>query len=203
MNLRMIKRIFTLMLILCAGMGLAGSVHAAAAKGEFGIKGIGASDCATAVREYKGGTPNAMMYGGWLYGYMTALNQSTPDTFDLATWQDLNTLSNFLIEYCSKNPNMSFAQAVFNMANALKPMRLKTMSQPIRFRKNDKDFVLYGEVITRMGRALAAKGLYKANATDKPVFTEEMSRALAQFQTRNKLPATGEPDQFTLFRLFN
>jgi peptidoglycan hydrolase-like protein with peptidoglycan-binding domain len=98
---------------------------------------------------------------------------------------------------------MSFAQAVFNMTNALKPTRLKTMSQPVRFRKNDKDFVLYGEVITRMGRALAAKGFYKANATDKPVFTEEMSRALAQFQSRNKLPATGEPDQFTLFRLFN
>jgi hypothetical protein len=30
-----------------------------------------------------------------------------------------------------------------------------------------------------------------------------MSRALTQFQTRNKLPATGEPDQFTLYRLFN
>jgi hypothetical protein len=203
MNLRMIKRVLTLMLFLCTGMGLAGSAQAAAGKGEFGIKGIGASDCATAVREYKGGSPNAMMYGGWLYGYMTALNQSTPDTFDLATWQDLNTLSNFLIEYCAKNPSMSFAQAVFNMTNALKPTRLKTMSQPVRFRKNDKDFVLYGEVITRMGRALAAKGFYKANATDKPVFTEEMSRALAQFQSRNKLPATGEPDQFTLFRLFN
>jgi len=203
MNLRMNKRVFTLMLALCTGMGLAGSAQAAAAKGEFGIKGIGASDCATAVREYKAGTPNAMMYGGWLYGYMTALNQSSPDTFDLATWQDLNTLSNFLIEYCAKNPNMSFAQAVFNMTNALKPMRLKTMSQPVRFRKNDKDFVLYGEVISRMGRTLAAKGFYKGNAADKPVFTEEMSRALAQFQTRNKLPATGEPDQFTLFRLFN
>jgi hypothetical protein len=203
MNMRLNKRVFTVLLALCATAGLPGSAQAAASKGEFGIKGIGASDCAAAVREYKAGTPNAMMYGGWLYGYMTALNQSTPDTFDLATWQDLNTLSNFLIEYCAKNPRMSFAQAVFNMTNALKPMRLKTMSQPIRFRKNDKEFVLYGEVITRMGQALSAKGFYKGRVADKPVFTDEMSRALTQFQTRNKLPATGEPDQFTLYRLFN
>jgi hypothetical protein len=203
MNMRLHKRVFTAMLVLCATAGLQNTALAAATKGEFGIKGIGATDCAIAVREYKAGTPNAMMYGGWLYGYMTALNQSTPDTFDLATWQDLNTLSNFLIEYCAKNPRMSFAQAVFNMTNALRPMRLKTMSQPVRFKKNDKDFVLYGEVISRMGQTLAAKGFYKARQTDKPVFTDEMSRALAQFQSRNRLPATGEPDQFTLFRLFN
>lgn len=203
MNMSLNKRVFTVLLALCATAGFQSGAQAAATKGEFGIKGIGASDCATAVREYKAGTPNAMMYGGWLYGYMTAVNQVTPDTFDLATWQDLNTLSNFLIEYCAKNPRMSFAQAVFNMTNALKPMRLKTVSQPVHFRKNDKDFVLYGEVITRIAQTLTTKGFYKGNVKDKPAFTDEMARALAQFQARNKLPPTGEPDQFTLFRLFN
>ena len=202
MNMHWITRVSTALLALYLTTGVPGAARAAAGKGEFGIKGIGASDCATAVREYKGGSPNAMMYGGWLYGYMTALNQSTPDTFDLATWQDLNTLSNFIIDYCAKNPRMSFAQAVFNMTNALKPSRLTTMSQPVRFRKNDKEFVLYGAVIARIGQALAAQGLYKGRVADNPVFSDEMARALAQFQSRKKLPATGEPDQFTLFQLF-
>jgi hypothetical protein len=177
--------------------------QAAASKGEFGVKGIGATDCATAVREYKAGTPNAMMYGGWLYGYITALNQTTPETFDLATWQDLNTLSNFIIEYCQKNPRVSFAQAVFNMASALKPNRLVSVSQPVRFKHNNKQFVLYGEVLTRMAKALQAKGYYKGGVLTKPEFTAELARALSQFQTKNKLPATGEPDQFTLFKLFD
>ena len=176
--------------------------QATSARGEFGVKGIGASDCATAVREYKGGTPNAMMYGGWLYGYLTAVNQATPDTFDLATWQDLNTLTNFVIEYCQKNPRTSFAQAVFNLTAALKPMRLTAASQPVRFTHNNKPFVMYGDVIKRMGEALKHKGYYKGTLPAQPAFTGEMARAVSRFQSSNQLPATGEPDQFTLFKLF-
>ncbi|MGG7607327.1 peptidoglycan-binding domain-containing protein [Massilia sp. BKSP1R2A-1] len=176
--------------------------QATSAHGEFGVKGIGASDCATAVREYKGGTPNAMMYGGWLYGYLTAVNQATPDTFDLATWQDLNTLTNFVIEYCQKNPRTSFAQAVFNLTAALKPMRLTAASQPVRFTHNNKPFVMYGDVIKRMGEALKHKGYYKGTLPAQPAFTGEMARAVSRFQAGNQLPATGEPDQFTLFKLF-
>jgi hypothetical protein len=176
--------------------------QATSAHGEFGVKGIGASDCATAVREYKGGTPNAMMYGGWLYGYLTAVNQATPDTFDLATWQDLNTLTNFVIEYCQKNPRTSFAQAVFNLTAALKPMRLTAASQPVRFTHNNKPFVMYGDVIKRMGEALKQKGYYKGTLPTQPAFTGEMARAVSRFQAGNQLPATGEPDQFTLFKLF-
>lgn len=198
MKIRLSKLIVTSMLVLCAG-----GAQAAAVKGEFGIKGIGATDCATAVREYKGATPNAMMYGGWLYGYITALNQTTPDTFDLATWQDLNTLSNFIIDYCSKNPRTSFAQAVFNMTTALQPKRLRSASKPVRFARNGKNFVMYGEVIVRMQQALATKGFYKLGGAPKPEYTDEMARALTQFQLKNKLPGTGEPDQFTLFKLLN
>lgn len=176
--------------------------QATSAHGEFGVKGIGASDCATAVREYKGGTPNAMMYGGWLYGYLTAVNQATPDTFDLATWQDLNTLTNFVIEYCQKNPRTSFAQAVFNLTAALKPMRLTAASQPVRFTHNNKPFVMYGDVIKRMGEALKHKGYYNGTLPAQPAFTGEMARAVSRFQAGNQLPATGEPDQFTLFKLF-
>lgn len=177
-------------------------VHAAAARGEFGVKGIGATTCATAVREYSGNSPNAMMYGGWLYGYLTAVNQVTPDTFDLATWQDLNTLTSFIVDYCRKNPRTSFAQAVFNMTAALKPTRLTGTAQPVRFVHNNKPFVLYDEVLVRMGKALKGQGFYDGVLPARPAFDANMARALRRFQARNKLPATGEPDQFTLFKLF-
>lgn len=176
---------------------------AAASHGEFGVKGIGASDCANAVREYAAGTPNAMMYGGWLYGYLTAINQATPDTFDLATWQDLNTLTNFVVEYCRKHPQVSFAQAVFNMTAALKPTRLTVVSQPVRFVHKDKPYVLYQEVLGRVGAALKAKGFYKGALPAKPAFTRELADAIGRFQAASKLPVTGGPDQFTLFKLLN
>lgn len=176
---------------------------AAAANGAFGIKGIGATDCATLVREFKAGTPNTMMYGGWLYGYLTAMNQTTPQTFDLAPWQDLNTLTNFVVEYCGKNPRTSVGQAVFNLTSALKPKRLQTASSPTRIGPKDQSVILYGEVINRMAQALKAQGFYKGPVgAAKPQFTDELSRALKAFQGRNKLPQTGIPDQFTLFRLF-
>ncbi|MDL2358049.1 MAG: peptidoglycan-binding domain-containing protein [Pseudomonadota bacterium] len=190
-------------LVLAVCLATAAPLHAATGKGEFALKGIGATDCATLVREFKAGTPNAMMYGGWVYGYLTAMNQSSPDTFDLAPWQDLNTLTNFLIEYCGKNPRTSVGQAVFNMTAALKPMRAKSASAPVRLGPKGGSVVVYADVITRIGQALKAKGFYKGPLdSNKPQFSDEMSQALKAFQARNKLAQTGLPDQFTLFRLF-
>lgn len=190
-------------LVLAAFVAALSPARAATDKGEFGIKGIGATDCATLVREYKAGSPNAMMYGGWLYGYITAMNQVTPDTFDLAPWHDLNTLTNFIVDYCQKNPRTSFSQAVFSMTSALKPKRLKTASVPTNFSQNGKTFVMYGDVITRMAETLKAKGFYKGGVSaSNPQFTNELSKAVKAFQIRNKLRETGHPDQFTLFRLF-
>lgn len=190
-------------LALAAATAALAPAHAATGRGEFGIKGIGATDCATLVREYKAGTPNAMMYGGWMHGYITAMNQTSPDTFDLAPWHDLNTLTNFVVDYCARNPKTSFGQAIFNLTSALGPKRLKTASAPLRLSKDGTTFVMYAEVLTRMAHALKAKGLYKgAVAPEKPEFTDDLARAVKTFQARNRLRQTGIPDQFTLFRLF-
>jgi murein L,D-transpeptidase YcbB/YkuD len=190
-------------IVLAACLAAQAPARGAADRGEFGIKGIGATTCATVVHEYKAGTPNAMMYGGWLYGYMTAMNQTTAATFDLAPWQDLNTLTNFLVSYCAKNPKTTYAQAVFNMTSALKPKRLKSASQPLTLRRDGKSFILYADVLARMAQALKARGFYSGPVEgNKPQYTDELAKAVKAFQARNKLPETGLPDQFTLFRLF-
>jgi peptidoglycan hydrolase-like protein with peptidoglycan-binding domain len=54
-----------------------------------------------------------------------------------------------------------------------------------------------------MGHALKVKGYYKGSLPTQPAFTKEMARAVSRFQASNKLPSTGEPDQFTLFKLFS
>lgn len=179
------------------------SARAAATDGAFAIKGIGATECSVAVREYNAGTPNAMMYGGWIYGYLTALNQVTPATFDLAPWQDLNTLTNFMVEYCRKNPKTTFSEAAFKMAAALNPKRLTTRTAPVPVRINGRTFVLYAATIDRVAAKLAEKGFLKSDpASTKGAFSEELARALKAFQASRKLKATGEPDQRSLFELF-
>lgn len=177
------------------------SAHAASG-GAFAIKGIGATDCTVAVREYAAGTPNAMMYGGWIYGYLTAMNQVSPDTFDLAPWQDLNTLTSFVVEFCKKNPKTTFAQATFKMAVALNPQRQKTRTDYIHFPVNGKGYTMYASTIQMVANKLAAKGLLKTKpGSQKPEFTPDMIAALKAFQTSRKLKPTGEPDQQTLFEL--
>lgn len=180
--------------------------QAAAEGGAFAIKGIGATDCATAVREYAAGTPNAMMYGGWIYGYLTAMNQVTPGTFDLAPWQDLNTLTNFIVEYCRKNPKVTFSEATFKMAAALNPKRQTARTTPMEVRVNGRAYMLYAATIDRIAAQLAAKGFLKgkapAAAASAPAFSAELTAALKAFQVSRKLKGTGEPDQRTLYELF-
>ncbi|EHR73339.1 hypothetical protein BurJ1DRAFT_4552 [Burkholderiales bacterium JOSHI_001] len=185
-----------------ATLALSARPALAAADGAFAIKGIGASDCSLAVREYTAGTPNAMMYGGWIYGYLTALNQLNPGTFDLAPWQDLNTLTNFVVDYCKKNPKVTFADATFKMAVALNPDRLTARTAFVRFRQNGRDFTLYATTLERMAAKLTSKGLLKTKYDSaKPAYTPDMVAAVKAFQQSRKLKATGDPDQQTLFEL--
>lgn len=186
----------------CAAIFSALPTAYAANAGAFAIKGIGATDCAIAVREYTAGTPNAMMYGGWIYGYLTAINQVSPDTFDLAPWQDLNTLTNFVVEFCKKNPKTPFAQATFKMAVALNPQRQKTRTDYIHFPVNGKGYTMYAATIQLVSSRLTAKGFLKPKAaSQKPEFTADMIAGIKAFQTSRKLKPTGEPDQQTLFEL--
>lgn len=202
MTHRLSPRVFLCSIACAASFSAAPSAHAANG-GAFAIKGIGATECSVAVREYTAGTPNAMMYGGWIYGYLTAMNQVSPDTFDLAPWQDLNTLTNFVVEYCKKNPKTPFAQATFKLAVALNPQRQKTRTDYVHFPVNGKGYTMYTSTIEMVAGKLVAKGFLKSKpATKKPEFTADMVTALKGFQTSRKLKPTGEPDQSTLFELF-
>lgn len=188
--------------VVCTAVLSALPAAQAANAGAFAIKGIGATECSVAVREYTAGTPNAMMYGGWIYGYLTAMNQVSPDTFDLAPWQDLNTLTNFVVEFCKKNPKTPFAQATFKMAVALNPQRQKTRTDYIHFPVNGKGYTMYASTIQMVANKLAGKGLLKNKpSVQKPEFTSDMVLALKAFQSSRKLKPTGEPDQQTLFEL--
>ncbi len=153
------------------------------------------------VAEFEAGSPNSMMMGGWLYGYLTGLNQTNADTFDLAPWQDLNTLTNYVIEYCRKNPQLTLAQSVFAMTSAMSEKRLTRETKPLSIVVNQRTYVLYRDTVARIIAALQKTGYYKGPAPGEPSWTPEVSAALKAFQAKRKLKATGEPDQMTLHEL--
>ncbi len=184
-------------------VSLSAPALAATGDGRFAIKGLAARACSEMVREFEGSTPNTPMYGGWIYGYLTAMNQTTPDTFDLAPWQDLETLTNYVIVYCRGNPTVTFGQAVFRMSDALRPARLASPSSLVSISLRGKTYLMYEAVLERLIEALEKGGFLKASLRPKPAaFTPDVARALRVFQAKHKLEQTGLPDQRTLHELF-
>lgn len=173
---------------------------AADAEGRFAIKGGGAFDCATYVAETDKGEHNAFMFGGWVYGYITGSNQHMPDTFDLAPWETLDTLTGYLVGYCRANPRASLAQAVFQLVQAMKDDRLVSASAPERVGRGDRQVIIYPEVVRRLQQKLLDAGHLSTQPSGE--FDKATSDALMVWQRANGLEPSGVPDQQSLHAMF-
>ena len=169
--------------------------------GKFAVKGAGASRCAHYVQQVEGKTKEVYAYGGWIEGYLTAVNAYQKDTFDLAPWQNTTLLALALKEHCGKHPELTFAKAVRQMVRTLYPQRLVTASRLVEARNGDKAVRVYEAVIRRMQQRLAKLGLYKGKADGR--YGAQTRRALTAFQKKNELATSGLPDAPTLLRLLN
>lgn len=182
-------------LLLCAPLALASDQ-----KGQFAVKGAGAFDCATFTAEMAKGDHNAFMFGGWVYGYITASNQHSPGTFDLAPWESLETLIGYLAGYCKANPRVSLAQAVFTLLHALQPGRLTESDTPEQVARGEQRTIVYPSIVRRVQSLLHDQGLYAGDASGQ--FDKATSDAVVAYQKREKLTVTGIPDQPTLHAMF-
>jgi hypothetical protein len=185
---------------LIVAASLVAGAHAEDDKGQFAIKGIGAQTCDTFNTQMRIGSDNAYMFGGWIYGYLTGANRFSAETFDLAPWETLETLSGYLVSFCTQNPQTTFAQAVFNMTSALAANRLQQASNPEQLGADGKQLIVYQEVVRRVQAELKSQNFYSKDIDG--VFNEETLNALKEYQTKNELSVTGLPDQPTLHRMF-
>lgn len=186
-------------LVLVLASAFHGIARGADPQGRFAIKGIGTTDCATYVTQADLRGNNAFMYGGWVYGFLTATNKWSPDTFDLVSWEDLETLTTYLYGYCRENPEMRFAQAVFQLSEALHEDRVTEALTPVEARVGDDSVVIYPSALTRAQSRLHAVGYLQVDANG--VFDENTEAALRSYQKAQGLKETGLPDQATLHRL--
>lgn len=179
---------------------LAQTAQAADADGKFAIKGAGLQTCKGFLAAWDAGSTDIGLYGGWIDGYMTGLNQFLPQTYDLGPWQTTPTLLGMTRSVCDQSdPEKRFIDAFFDVVRLLQTQTLTQESQAIGVTHDGRSAILYADVITRMKARLIELG--KLEGAADQTFDEATAQALTAFQTERGFSVTGLPDQQTLFEL--
>ncbi|MFQ5783980.1 MAG: peptidoglycan-binding protein [Alphaproteobacteria bacterium] len=175
------------------------AARAADGDGRFAIKGAGGARCEAFVAARKArGEPYAA-FRGWLNGYLTAFNQLSPETYDIAAWENTRLLAAVLENHCKKNPKQPLYLAVAGLINSLKADRVQKHSPRIEAKRGETTVTLYSEVLRRAQQALADRGFYFG--TIDGVYGPNTRLGFEAFQRTEKLKVTGLPDPPTLYKL--
>lgn len=183
-----------------AVLALAPSAFAADRDGKFALDGGGAVPCGQFLQARDSKAPEVALFAGWIDGYLSAVNQMRPDTYDITPWETSDLLLMLVENYCRDNPKEAFGLAVNRLGAALAKDRLTQLSPVMVAGHKGAVVSVYEEVIVRVHKALTERKYLPKEA--EPKFTPEMRAALEKFQQERKIPVTGLPDQKTLFALF-
>ncbi len=176
------------------------SAFAADKKGAYAIDGGGGAPCKAFTESRRAADERAAgLFAGWVDGYVSAANQTRPDTYDLTPWQTTDLLLVLLARYCETYPEDRFEIAVNNMLNALHPTRLTERSDKLIAGSAAKGVPVYRETLRDAQKSLAEQGFYTGPIDGN--YGKALNKALIAFQKKNGLKATGLPEQETLYRL--
>ena len=174
--------------------------NGASKSGKFAVRDAGRETCERFVAAR---SERAEVYGpfrGWIAGYITAYNSMAEDTLDIAPWQTTGLLAGLLDNHCKKNPQLSFARAVNNLIDSLKPTRLRRASENVEATSGDRSITVYRAIMRRAQQHLAERGYYEG-AIDG-LYGKGSRDAFEAFQSDKGIAVTGLPDQKTLYHLF-
>jgi hypothetical protein len=177
----------------------ASPVFAADSTNRFALRGVGLTDCEHFLKAMQERKENVLVAGGWLEGYITAVNQFTPDTFDIAPWQSTQVLLGLVTRNCERNPKAGFFQIVQSMMNFLEPTRLSAQSERVLAEAGTNKFYVYRDTMKDVQQKLIKLGFLTGSADGQ--FGPKTRTALEAFQKAQQIEVTGLPDQNTLFRL--
>ena len=163
----------------------------------FAIKGAGVATCSKFIEFHQKKDNTYLIFGGWLEGYLTAINQQQTNTFDLAPWQSTQLMLIAAEALCKQKPDMPFQSAVQILIAELMPQKI---TQGGKFMPIDK-YLYQEEVVKRIKNALKSHNLYSGNINDAQ-YDEKLKTAVKKFQKSVQQPQTGLPDQGTLYELF-
>ena len=189
-------RAFSLVALLTVG-----SFASAADKdGLFSIRGAGLLTCQTFVQEREAASDAYVMIGGWLDGYVTAINELSLDTFDVVPFVSTELLTVLINRHCKDNPTDLLFAVANTLLGRLFDDRLQTSSPYVDVRVGLNQTRLYTDTVVRIQSSLVAKGLLDVEATGH--WNLATKDALAEYQKSIGMNSTtGFPDQATLWSL--
>jgi hypothetical protein len=193
----MMPRIPLIPFLMAALLGL--PAHAADNSGQFAIKGAGLQRCERFLDTWKEGGRDLALYGGWIEGYVTGINQHVGDVFDLAPWQTTETLLGLTKLACEQKPDQQFSLAFNQVVRLLLATPLTSISPVDTVGRRNVGTPIYREIVRRAEQKLADRG-YDPGEIDG-IFDGVTIEALLAFQRGEGLTETGLPDQPTLTRL--
>ena len=167
--------------------------------GGFTIRGAGLLSCAVYTEEREKRSSAYYMIGGWLDGYITAINQYAPDTYDVASFESTELFTAIMDSHCQDNPEDRLFSVVNTLVTRITDDRLRTGSPFVNAQVGDRTTQLYQTVVRRMQAKLLSLGFYEGESTGQ--VDSATQAAVARFQESIDFNPTGFPDQMTLWRL--
>jgi hypothetical protein len=168
----------------------------------FAVKGLAAASCATFVAERDKQSPTYNEALSWLTGYISAYNYLTPDTYDVAPWQNAELLSFILAAHCKQHPEESFFLASNKLINSIANDRLRVVSDVVTLAVGKYKLTIYKDMVFRIQSALKDKGHLNMRWPTGD-YDQSTVEAMKAFQVVNKIDPTGIPDQQSLYLLFS
>lgn len=172
----------------------------ASESGQFAVKGVGHDQCSDYLKARSSGTSRYERYGHYIAGYLTATNRLLTDTVDITSWESIDVVAAYVANVCKFKPDVRIAQAIEAVLARLRPHRIAKDTELVDVSSGGPSIRVYASVIIRAKRALIEQELYEGPIDAS--FGESTANALREFQERNRIPATGLPDQRTLYLLF-
>jgi hypothetical protein len=194
-------RVLLLTSALVAAAMAPGHLRAVDSSGHFVPRGVGLATCEQFLKALEERQENILLAGGWLEGYMTAINQLMPKTFDIAPWQNTETILALVKSNCERNRDQRFFDIVTAMIRFLEKNRLQEKSDRVLAEADGQRVMVYTEIMRDAQQRLIDEGLLQGNADGQ--FGAKTKAALQEFQKRENIQVTGLPDQVTLWRLLS
>jgi hypothetical protein len=175
---------------------------AALEDGMSAVRGVGMLRCEQYITLIEEESPAIEMVAGWIDGFTTGLNATTPGVFDHLPWQRTDLVMQLLANHCSANEDDILANAVNLFIRATVATRLTDVSELIRIPlpEGDGAIEIYQATLSRVQSTLAELGHY--DSTVDGLYGPGTATAIRAFQAQQGLPETGLPDQRTLLVLF-
>ncbi len=119
------KRLIIL-LSLIASLNFSTFLFASDIHGRYWIYGVGRQTCQTYLDARHNGGYSEISYKNWVGGYLTSVNRSSDDTYNILGHSDFQGAMVWLDGYCKKHPSNTIYMAMDNLVAVMMPERRRS-----------------------------------------------------------------------------